>query len=215
MKVHILAGGPNSLIPELKGNEENVVWIGVDRGVYELIQRGLQPSYAFGDFDSLSEAERQVLRSNSNVYTFPQEKDKTDLELAVDWALDRQPQSITLFGATGGRLDHEWANIRLLEKGVERKTDMEIIDRQNTVTAHGPGRYVISENDRYPYVSFLPLNESISGLTLQGFKYPLLEKDVKSGMTLTVSNELIAETGTYSFTDGIVLVIRSHDSSSS
>ncbi|HEX7064953.1 MAG TPA: thiamine diphosphokinase [Bacillales bacterium] len=211
MEIRILAGGPVSLVPELRPNRKNVMWVGVDRGMYELIRRGIQPGYGFGDFDSLSEDELQKIQRESKLFTFPAEKDKTDLELAVDWAVRQRPKSISLFGVTGGRLDHEWVNIRLLKKSLEAGIEMAIIDRQNEIIARKPGCYRINRDSDYPYLSFLPFGESIKGLSLEGFKYSLSNADVDAASTLTVSNELIEKSGTYSFTDGIVLVIRSRD----
>lgn len=211
MNIHILAGGPPSLVPDFVNNKRDIIWAGVDRGAYELIRYGIQPSYAFGDFDSISERERETLGTDNNVYVFPQAKDKTDLELAVDWAVSKQPESIVVFGATGGRLDHELANIQLLKKGVDAGVDIEIVDRQNSLTAKARGRYTLEADGDFPYVSFLPLGDGVTGLTLEGFKYPLNDLDVQMSDTLTVSNEFIAESGTFSFSKGIVIVIRSRD----
>ncbi|HEU5141184.1 MAG TPA: thiamine diphosphokinase [Bacillales bacterium] len=211
MEIRILAGGPVSLVPELRSDGKNVTWVGVDRGMYQLNRRGIQPDYGFGDFDSLSVDELRKIQTESKLFTFPAEKDKTDLELAVEWAIHQRPESITLFGATGGRLDHEWVNIRLLKKSLGTGIEMAIVDRQNEIIARKPGCYRINRDTDYPYLSFLPFGESIKGLSLEGFKYPLSNVDVDGTTTLTVSNELIEKSGTYSFTDGIVLVIRSRD----
>ena len=35
-------------------------------------------------------------------------KDQTDLEIAINWALEQKPALIRIFGATGGRLDAVW-----------------------------------------------------------------------------------------------------------
>jgi thiamine pyrophosphokinase len=211
MNIQILAGGPGFLIPELNKDEKDAVWVGVDRGVYELMRRGIRPDYAFGDFDSLSETEKQVLSVEANIFTFPQEKDQTDLELAVNWAIEQHPETITVYGATGGRLDHEWANLSLLQKSIGTETEMMMVDKQNRIVARAPGNYQIKRDSRYPYVSFLPLGESIKSLTLKGFKYPLEHIDVERDSTLTVSNEITEEKGTYSFTAGIVMIVRSRD----
>ena len=49
------------------------------------------------------------------------------------------------------------------------------------------------------------------GMSLEGFKYPLDGKGIRLGSTLCISNELISDIGTYSFTSGILMVIRSND----
>lgn len=211
MKICILAGGPAFLLPPLIHKDENEVWIGVDRGAQQLIQLGIQPDYAFGDFDSLEKSEGENFSKKTEIFSYPPEKDQTDLELALDWALSKKPRSIEVYGATGGRLDHEWVNLQLLKKGTVSGTNLTLRDKNNLLTAKSPGHYTLHRMENFPYVSFLPLFESIKGLTLEGFKYPLSNAEVKAGETLTVSNELIAETGTYSLVSGIVLVIRSRD----
>lgn len=213
MVIRILAGGPSFLVPESLPVENDSIWVGVDRGISGLLHRNIEPEYLFGDFDSVSEEDKKDLERRSNVFSFPPEKAKTDLELAIDWAVEQHPEKVEIFGATGGRLDHEWANLQLLAKGLACGVETVMIDRQNWMRASAPGCYEIVKDEAFPYVSFLPLNQSIKGLTLKGFKYPLDDEYVQAGSTLTVSNELIEESGTYSFESGIVLVIRSRDHS--
>ena len=45
---------------------------------------------------------------------FKPEKDETDMEHALNWAIEQKPEKIRIFGATGGRIDHMFANIQLL-----------------------------------------------------------------------------------------------------
>jgi thiamine pyrophosphokinase len=118
-----------------------------------------------------------------------------------------------LFGATGGRLDHFLANIHLLanEKWSGSSISFKIIDRQNIITVHRPKKYEIQKQTDKPYISFLPMNGDVEGLTLTGFKYPLNNYTVKFGSTRCISNELIEEKGTFSFTTGILMMIRSSD----
>jgi thiamine pyrophosphokinase len=61
------------------------------------------------------------------------------------------------------------------------------------------------------YVSFVPLTLNVKGLNLEGFKYPLKDRHITIGSTLCISNELIGDNGTFSFSEGILLVIRSND----
>ena len=63
-----------------------------------------------------SEELKIIQEQLSEITFFPSEKDETDLELAIDWAIDQKPRNIYIFGATGGRMDHFLANIQLLQK---------------------------------------------------------------------------------------------------
>src|SRR5690606_6586914 len=120
MIINILAGGPPYLLPSLLNyNGKEVVWVGVDRGVFTLLSQNLKPVHAFGDFDSVTEEEYQLIQKEiETVHVFRPEKDETDLELALNWALQEKPDKIRIFGATGGRADHFMANIQLLIKPV-------------------------------------------------------------------------------------------------
>jgi thiamine pyrophosphokinase len=215
MIIHILAGGPAVYLPDLHGyNGENVVWVGVDRGVISLLSNGIKPDYAFGDFDSVSQTEVLTIEKElQHINKYLPEKDETDLELALDWALKQCPNEIRIFGATGGRVDHFLANIQLLYKGLASSLDCEIsiIDQKNIVFLKSPGTYNLVNLPDKPYVSFLPFTPTIEKLNLNGFKYSLIDRNISFGSTLCISNELISDYGTYSFLDGILIVIRSHD----
>ncbi|MHC0037210.1 thiamine diphosphokinase [Pseudoneobacillus sp. C159] len=215
MIINILAGGPTTQLPDLQGyNSENVIWVGVDRGVFTLLSLGIKPDYAFGDFDSVSHAEFLILEKElQQINKFLPEKDETDLELALDWALTQSPTEIRIFGATGGRVDHFLANLQMLYKGLSSGLNCEIsiIDCKNIVFLKSAGTYHLLKHSDKQYVSFLPFTPTIEKLTLHGFKYSLIERNISYGSTLCISNELISDYGTYSFLDGILIVIRSHD----
>ncbi|KWZ82599.1 thiamine diphosphokinase [Heyndrickxia coagulans] len=215
-KIYILAGGPPENVPDLApyAEDKRAAWAGVDRGVLHLLKQGIIPEMAFGDFDSVNQEEWDwINRKLQHIRKFQPEKDETDMELALMWAISQDPDVIRIFGATGGRLDHAFTNVLLLvhEKALQFKGKIEMIDRQNLVEMFLPGTYTIEKMDAYPYVSFLPLTEEVEGIFLTGFKYPLENRHIVRGTTLCVSNELIRDFGTFSFSSGILMMVRSHD----
>jgi thiamine pyrophosphokinase len=215
MVINILAGGPIDHLPDLHTyNVKPCVWIGVDRGVFTLLSYGIKPSFAFGDFDSISKEELIYVESEvSHFHKFQPEKDETDMELALNWALEQEPDEINIFGGTGGRMDHFFANVQLLAKkfDIKRSCKISIIDKKNIIFLVEPGTYTLSKLTDKKYVSFLPFTDTIEKLTLEGFKYSLLDRNISIGSTLCISNELISNHGTYSFLSGILIVIRSQD----
>jgi thiamine pyrophosphokinase len=215
MIINIMAGGPTAYIPSLEEYtlEENK-WIGVDRGAVYLVERQLPIIASFGDFDSVTEEEREQINNYSDdVKLYKPEKDETDLELAINWAISEGAETIRLFGATGGRMDHTLANLQLLLKNLTANPNvsLEIIDRKNIVTIVNAGSYTIQKESDFPYVSFFPYGSEIIGLTLDGFKYPLKDRNLPVSSTLCISNEIIEDYGNFSFVSGILMVIRSHD----
>ncbi|WML49311.1 thiamine diphosphokinase [Neobacillus sp. PS3-34] len=215
MIINILAGGPLEQVPELDTySAKNGTWVGVDRGVFTLLSKGIVPDIAFGDFDSVTAAEWQLIRQKvESLKKYKPEKNETDMEIALNWAIEQNPSEIRIFGCTGGRLDHLLANIQLLLKPLFSGSGCEIhlIDKQNTVFVKGPGIYKIKRIQEKMYTSFLPLTLEVKGITLEGFKYPLNDCHISIGSTLCISNELINEEGTFSFSEGILIVVRSRD----
>jgi thiamine pyrophosphokinase len=215
MIINIVAGGPEDLLPNLHDyNEETVTWVGVDRGVFNLLKREIKPAICFGDFDSVSSEELIYIKSRvEELKQYQPEKNETDMELALNWALEQNPEEIRMFGATGGRLDHLFANVQLLIdpllKG--KHANIYLIDRYNCMNLKGPGSYTLHKKAVEKYISFVPVTLNVRDLTLEGFKYPLKNRHISIGSTLCISNELISDDGTFSFSEGILIVIRSHD----
>ena len=80
------------------------LWVGVDRGVWALLEKGIEPKYVFGDFDSVSEDEyKKIEQRLEQINLYPSEKDETDLEIAFKWAIGQKPREIHILGATGGK----------------------------------------------------------------------------------------------------------------
>lgn len=213
MKLAILSGGPLDLLPDLKDVFfSDVTWIGVDRGTLTLLQAGIKPVRAFGDFDSISDEELKVIhQSGFPLATFEAEKDATDLELALDWALSQKPEACYLVGATGGRLDHMLVNIQFLIKALGSSTKVHLLDRQNRVTLLDPGAYNVEKRPEFNYISLIAYTPEVRGLTLEGFKYPLDNHTLTWGSSLCVSNELHVPQGGLRFTQGLLLLIYSRD----
>ena len=68
-----------------------------------------------GDFDSVTaEALAAATTAGATIERHPVAKDQTDLELALDRALELTPARIVVVGGHGGRLDHFLANALLL-----------------------------------------------------------------------------------------------------
>lgn len=214
MKIGIVGNGPDALLPELSKYKEKIdLWIGADRGALTLINSGLQLDYALGDFDSVNKVELEQIRDKTTRFEiFPAEKDETDLELALEQAYLLKPETIIMFGVTGGRKDHELINIQLLYSIVKHGIQGIIIDKDNYLELTLPGRHLLNHDADYSSISFIPFSEEVKGLTLNGFYYPLENERISWGSTRCISNKLSAKSGTYSYEQGILLLIKSRDS---
>lgn len=171
----------------------------------------MKPHLAVGDFDSVNEEELDRIRSCSKelVICDPIDKDLTDTELAFDLAVQRNPAEIVLTGVIGTRLDHTLANIHMLLRAAEQGITCAIWDEHNYITLCGS---VCQVEDRgYTYVSLLPLTPVVTGITLEGFMYPLDNATLRIGQSLAVSNQLAAPVGTVHVNEGWLLIIHSRD----
>lgn len=71
----------------------------------------IRPDLVIGDLDSVSE---QDIQRGIEIIRYPQEKDFSDFELALDRAIDSKAGHIFVYGGLGGRPDHQIVNIVLL-----------------------------------------------------------------------------------------------------
>jgi len=209
-----MAGGPYHHVPSVDSIQSQYPdgrWIGVDRGVFSLLKQGIMPEQAFGDFDSLTEEERQwVNHTEVELNVFPCEKDETDMEIALKWVLEQCPNQVILFGATGGRLDHLFINAHLILYGLSQGISVYIQDQWNKMTILKPGSYTLNKSS-YPYVSLIPLSKEVKGLTLTGFRYPLANATLKQGSSQCVSNEILDKEGVVSFSEGEMYIFETID----
>ncbi|MGY0692343.1 thiamine diphosphokinase [Virgibacillus sp. FSP13] len=213
MNIAIVGNGPHEIIPDLTSFKRDIdVWIGADRGALTLIKHQINLDYAVGDFDSIKSEERAYVKEKAKWYEeYPIEKDQTDLEIALLKAYDLKPAKLFLFGVTGGRLDHELINIQTLFQILQNDIKGIIVDKNNRVEMVKPGTHTVTADEKYPAISFIPFTEHVKGLTLDGFYYPLVNQTVVWGSTLCISNKLLLKNGTFSFNEGILLLIKSRD----
>jgi thiamine pyrophosphokinase len=210
--IGIIGNGPQNYPDFAPFKEEIDFWIAADRGALALLDHNIPIDLAVGDFDSITADEKEHIRLHAKQFEeYPAEKDETDLEIALLKALEKHPERLYLFGVTGGRLDHEMINIQLLHTITENGVHGMIVDQSNLVELYKPGEYTVESSALYANISFIPFSPTIKGLTLNGFYYPLSDKTVAWGSTLCISNRLIRNIGTFSFTEGILLLIKSRD----
>ncbi|MFC5648452.1 thiamine diphosphokinase [Paenibacillus solisilvae] len=185
--------------------------IGADRGALFLVSNGYQPDLALGDFDSVTEEELAAIRaaSKETLDFDPVEKDFTDTELAWKIAMDKKPGQLLLIGGLGTRFDHTLANVHLLRQTAEHNTDAWIMDEHNRIRLVA-GRACLPGSD-FTYVSLLPLTATVTGITLEGFQYPLTDATLEIGQSLGISNKLQADAGYVSIREGLLLLIESRD----
>lgn len=187
--------------PELKGDV-----IGVDRGAYYLSIKGIRMKAALGDFDSINKKERELIDQYAEeIIAYNPIKDETDLEAAVSYGKRKGYEKVIVYGALGGRQDHNYVNIRLLSLcGLE----MELRDEKHILKVYRKGQYEIRKKG-FKYLSLFALKDS--RISIGGVYYPLDDVILKTTDIYAISNEILAEKADLIIADGEVLVIQAND----
>ena len=197
-----------------KNKTEQVDLIAADKGVEFFRGTEWTPDVAVGDFDSLSTEGEEYLSTltDTEIVRLKPEKDDSDTQSAVNFAIDRGARRIVIFGATGKRIDHLMANFGLLVHGRNRGADIILLDQWNYMKLI-ENHTVLKKAEQFgKYVSFFSLEGDLTGLTLKGFKYPLNGYHLKvADSGLTVSNEIIEEEACVEFDSGTLLMLMTRD----
>ncbi len=199
----------------LKEQQDRCV-IAVDRGVEFLYYHQIMPDYIVGDFDSTKEEIRDYYKNETNVPVreYNPVKDASDTEIAIRLAMTIGSKELVILGATGGRIDHLWANVQSLMIPFKAGIDAKILDRQNLITIIGGGETHIRRNEAFGrYFSVFPLGEDVYGFNISGAKYPLRNHMLTPYNSLCVSNQIAEDSdeALISFPSGRVILMETCD----
>lgn len=182
----ILLGGNLQKTDRLIRQIDNTRVIAADGGMRHAASLAVNPELWVGDFDS---SPQELLHSwpQTERLPFPAEKNLTDGELAVDEALRRGADRIVLAGALGGeRSDHallHMTNACALHAG---GLDIVLTSGEEEAKPLSIGSQTF---DLPPSSLFSILNFSeVTGLTIEGARYPLDRFDLAFGSSRTLSN---------------------------
>lgn len=211
MKTLIISGGKVTkriLKEALKNNSFDNI-IAVDKGLEILDECKIQPNYIIGDFDSIN---KEIINkyNNKNIIKLNPEKDFTDTHMAIKLALEIKSSYIVILGAIGTRIDHTIANIHVLKECMEQQIECKIINENNKIELINK-QHILYLNNKYRYVSLIPLTTKVEGVTLKGFKYPLINATLKIGESIGISNEQIEKKAIIELKNGILILIQSKD----
>ncbi|WP_160197357.1 thiamine diphosphokinase [Senegalia massiliensis] len=190
-------------------NECDIIIAADGAGKY-LYDLDVMPDILAGDFDTL---ERNILdfykRKKVNICEFSPIKDKSDLELSIDLAIEYNPKEIIIIGALGTRMDHSLSNIMLLFHVLDKNINVKLIDNNNEIIPIKDE--IIIDSGKYEYVSLLPIFDDLSGVELKGFEYESDNLYIKKSSTLGISNKIKKDKASIKIKSGKGLVILSND----
>lgn len=173
-----------------------------DSGYDYAIAAGLTPDLLIGDFDSISAVPQDV-----NKITLPVEKDVTDCVAAYNEGLTGGFKSFVLFGGTGGRFEHTFANISLMANASKSNIIFEIIDEKHIFRSITNSSIKITRKEKQQ-ISVFAYGGRAFGVTENGFHYPLWDYtlDPFDG-ALGTSNDIVEDVGEVSVREGTLIIV--------
>jgi thiamine pyrophosphokinase len=197
-------GGPSRLDVEVPAD---AFVVAADSGLAEANRLGARVDLVVGDMDSVSPGELETYeRSGGEVQWHPEDKDATDLDLAITAAIVAGAARITVVGGDGGRLDHLMANALLLAS--PRHAAVEIDAVFGAARLHVVRRRRDLTGSPGELLSLVALGGPAWGVSTEGLRWTLEGATLEPGSTLGVSNRFLADRAAITVAEGVVLVVR-------
>ena len=169
--------------------------IAVDGGITYCRQLGILPDMIIGDFDSAS-AEDKVFITNTvnpeNVVKLPAEKDDTDTVAAIRLGLKLGCKEFFIYGATGGRIDHYFANIQALLLIKHNGANGRIIGKDFDIFIIENECITLKSKDKGT-VSIFALGDKAEHVSIKGLYYEVEDVELTNDYPIGVSNEFCGQ----------------------
>jgi len=186
-KFVLLLNGDVTVTKRLKGQISGAKIVAVDGGMRHADKLEVTPECWIGDFDS-STNELQEKWAGIPQREYLVEKNQTDGELALDYAVDCGATDIVLVGGIGGQSDHAVCVFMQMVRLANRKIRCFASNGNEEASPLVAGSWRLD----------IPIGSTVSiaglaelqQLTLSGVKWPLKNKSLSVGSTLTMSNKV-------------------------
>jgi thiamine pyrophosphokinase len=171
---------------------------------------GLDPDVYIGDLDSISPAlYKKLQKQNIEFHLYEKDKDETDSELALEYAVNSGFREILILGVIGSRIDHMLANLTLLTEKAMEGVRIQLIAEKQSI-------YFVTDSiqlrgKKGEFVSLIPIKSDVKGVTTRGLKWQLYNDTLAFGKSLGISNELVVKKATIEVAKGILMVIHTKE----
>ncbi len=191
----------------------DAVVIAADSGLASAEPLGLDVDVIVGDLDSVDpDLLAEARDAGIPIDAHDPDKDRTDLAIALDTAVERGATHIVVVGGHGGRLDHLIANTSLLASPAYRQVEIvALMGRARVTVIHGElgeDRHRKLRGRPGDHVSLVAYHGSARGITTTGLRFPLDDAELAAGSSLGVSNEFAVPEATVALQDGVLLAIQ-------
>lgn len=191
--------------------------IAADGGVHHLYNIQELPSHVIGDYDSLLSAEFPAVvnwleQGGVRFESVSAEKDETDLELAIAFAIDHcllqdGDGDIIIYGGFGGRIDQELANMLLLAHPNFKNYSIELRDQYQKVWLMHAGKSGGVIGRIGDTISLIPIGGDTHIRQTTGLKWPLNNSTLSFGPARGISNVLTQKIANIDIKSGVLLAV--------
>ena len=180
--------------------------IAADGGTRHVLALGHTPAVIIGDLDSLPEAGRhEVEAARARIIQYSRDKNETDLELAIGYALESRPDTILVLGALGDRLDQTLGNLSLLSDPALAGFDVRLDDGVEEAFFCRSHAEIRGRSGHI--VSLIPWGSRVEGVRTEGLQWPLRNETLYPQKTRGISNELLGEVARVDISSGLLFIV--------
>ncbi|QNO19246.1 thiamine diphosphokinase [Caproicibacterium amylolyticum] len=172
-----------------------------DGGLDTALAAKIKPNLIIGDFDSAKSAPP----ANVETVRLMKEKDDTDMFSAVKEGMHRGYKEFILFGALGGRFDHSYANVCVLQY-ISKLGGHGVIVTDNEKLFFMPGGRLHLRDMKGATASVYPFGAPSATVSYTGMKYSLTEDVMTSDNPLGTSNVIESNDATITVLGGNVII---------
>lgn len=162
------------------------------------VRKRFIPDVIIGDLDSIrSEVFEYYQNLGVTIINLSDDQDSTDLHKCINFVEKKTPNfeagqvKILVVGGTGGRVDHEFANLNILFMFPD--LEIVLIDTHNVVFLLKKGiQHLIIPNLEWegPHCGLIPIGESSKSSTTTGLQWNLNNTPMQFGALVSTSNRI-------------------------
>jgi len=186
----IIANGASCSF-ELLGQllEWSPIVVVLDNAIERVLQLDIKVDVLLGDFDDNFNPEIYKEKQFPLEIVHTPNQDKTDLEKAFDYLIEKGHQAVNVVWATGKRADHTITNITNIVS-YRHKLKIVILDDHSKIFLL-PTKFEKWYTKATP-ISLIPIG-NVSGITTKNLKYPLHNEELTMGYRTGSSNEVLED----------------------
>lgn len=201
----ILAGGDMNTKARVSGTD---LVIAADSGYDHAMRHSIPVDMLVGDLDSISQTSLAHATDHGvTIVEYPEDKDETDLELALRTAVGHGATMIDIYGGEGGRLGHLLGVALSIAHPDWMHLDIVWHTSTAIVRMASPEHSLRIVTSVGQLITLLPIGDAV-GVTTTGLRWPLDDATLTRGTSLGVSNESVTEQIVIEIAGGAVLVIQ-------